>query len=264
MEISLDTILSVLRKCIALMIILALVAGIGAYFVSEYLITPTYTAVAKINVVTSKDATSASEANTGTSYITKILKTCTQLLQANSFVQGVKEELAVDYVPRLVFESSEDSTIILIKAYDSDPKKACDIASVAATRSTDYISDMTSGMATVKIYDNPIVPVSPSSPNSFKNSALAALAVAAAVFVIYLLAELLGTKVKSEKELSARFPEIPIIAAIPDFYYGAKNSKKYYSYDKYGYSYGNYGGYGNYAVGSDGSDKNEKKDNNKA
>ncbi len=232
MELSLEVILRALKKAAVLMIILAIIAGACAYFVSEYYIAPIYCATAKINIIGNANAESLTEINNSHVYANRIVKTCIVILQAGDFSEAVKEAAAVDHSPSLSFSYNEETTIIEITASDVDPNTAFKLASVAAELTETYLVDKNNAeLISVKPVETPKMPKSPVSPSPVKNALIAFVCVAFVVLAIQVIRELFGTKVKNEAELSRRY-NIPVIASIPDFNTNSKNYAKHYYYGK--------------------------------
>ncbi|MBP5662530.1 MAG: hypothetical protein J6X30_05205 [Clostridia bacterium] len=234
MEITLENVLTVLRKCFVRMLVAALVVGIGAYLVSRYMIAPTYVSTAKLNIVVPIEARENSVASSSSAwvYANRQVLTCVELLQSNSFAKIVRENAVIDHNASFKVTYNEDSTIITITASDNTPKEALKVALTAAEYANDFIAEKNDALLSVVIVDMPEEPRAQIAPHPLRNVALAAVAAAAIVFAIELLRETLGTKVKNENEL-ARHYEYPVIAVIPDFNDAAHHSKNDYYYSSY-------------------------------
>ena len=233
MEISLDLVVNVLRKSLIIILIFALIAGVGTYFFSEFYITPTYASTAKVNIIGKEDAQSLTETNNGFVFASRLVDTCTQILKSRNFLMAVKEAVGLDYTPDVSFSYVENTTVLIINAYDSDAETACEIAQAAMSLANEYIVEKTSAQVSIKEFEDPRVASNPTSPDPIKNAILAVVIISVIIFVIQLLREMFDTKIKDEEELVNRY-NLPIMAAIPDFVDSHKHSSYYstYSYSR--------------------------------
>ncbi len=218
MEISLETIWRTLQKHIILIIIISIAAGVLTYTASELLITPQYVSQAKINILAEQDSEmTASQSLSSFSYINKILKTCTQVLDTRDFKELVRSKVELDYSPQLNFSYDSDSTVLVIKSSDSNPTVAYDFARATVECVGGYIEEKMATTVVAILVETPELPQKPDSPKSSVNAVLVMICAVILTYGIELLIELFGKKIKDETELTRRFPDIPIIAAIPDF-----------------------------------------------
>ncbi len=236
MEISLETVFRVLRKYAVLIIVFALVGAIGAYAASVYLIKPVYVSQMQIIVVTGtvEEKSSASQSNTEWVLALRATKTCNTILSSADYSKMIREKAALDHDPEIEFTCDDETTVIKVKVSDNDPQTAYKTATCVAETAGEWLKEKTSESITANISDSPKLPKSPASPNPVRNALLAAVLCAALIFVIELLREVLGTKVKDERELAKRYADIPVIASIPDFNESVRRSSKYYYYSGYG------------------------------
>ncbi len=236
MEISLETVFRVLRKYAVLIIVFALVGAIGAYAASVYLIKPVYVSQMQIIVVTGtvEEKTSASQSNTEWVLALRATKTCNTILSSADYSKMIREKAALDHDPEIEFTCDDETTVIKVNVSDNDPQTAYKTATCVAETAGEWLKEKTSESITANINAYPKLPKSPASPNPVRNALLAAVLCAALIFVIELLREVLGTKVKDERELAKRYADIPVIASIPDFNESVRRSSKNYYYSGYG------------------------------
>ena len=237
MEISLKTLISVLKKAVIWMIIFAILAGVGTYFAVSYFVEPTYVSVAEVNLSgqdlsSGETSSSVTQQNNKWVYANRIVKTCSEILATNNFRSKIREELKLGYNPNYSVSFDEETTILTISARDKDPTMAYRIAKTAIELADDYLDEKLSEPINAIIIEDPRVPANPSSPNKTMFAAVAAVVIAVVIFGVQLLRELLGIKVKNEVELFERY-NIPVIAVIPDFDQAARHYKKY-EYSSYG------------------------------
>ncbi len=238
MEITFDVIFRVMRKSIALILICAIVCGIGAFFVSKFILSPTYVSVLEINIIGANDSEgSVIDENNRWVFANRLVKTCREIIDTNTFKRKVKDAAGVDHKPVFSVAYDEETTIIEIKVQDKNAEDAYKIAKAVAEVVNEHLTEKTFTSVSVCVTEEPILAKSPSSPNVMLNTLLMAVIGAAAVVIIQLLREVFGTKVKDEEELQKRY-NLPVIASIPDFKEAVRNSTKY-SYTEYSSKGGN-------------------------
>ena len=232
MEISLDTILKVLRKNYIVMLAVALVAALLMFVVCEFIVSPTYEATAKVNIKSERTSDSISEDSTGMTYALRMVQTCVEILKSKDYRNTVQDAAALDHKPSYSFSAASDTTIIRITASAHDPQEAYDVVKTVAENADALIRGTVTGVE-VKVFETPDLPTSPSAPHSARNAVLTFIGAVLVFFVVVLLMELFGTKVKDEAELVKRY-DLPVIAVIPDFNDTSHKKSSYYTYESRG------------------------------
>ncbi len=234
MEITFETIFRVVRKSIALILICAVVCGTGAFLVSKYMIKPTYISVLEINIIGTQDKEGGVvNENNQWVFANRLVKTCKEIIETNTFKRKVKEVAGIDHKPTFSVSYDDETTVIGITVEDQSNVDAYKIAKAIEETVNAHLIEKTSTSVAVSVTEEPVLPQEPSSPNVMMNTALFAIIGAAVVIIVELLREIFGTKVKDEDELQKRY-DIPVIASIPDFNEVMRHSYKYnYSYSEY-------------------------------
>ncbi len=231
MEITLDIAIRVLRKSLLYIVLFALVAGIITFLACGFLVQPTYVSRTQLNLVGAENADTINAGNNSWVFANRLLKTGASILNSRDFALVVKESAGVDYMPRYSISYAEETTVMTISVSDHNPENAYKIAKAIADNANDRITEITLTSVKVVVSENPVLPKSAASPNIPSYTIIAALGAAVLVYVIQLLRQVLGTKVKDESELRKRY-NIPVLASIPDFNEAIRNSSKY-SYTDY-------------------------------
>lgn len=229
MEISLDTILKVLRKYYIAILAVALIAALLTFVICDFVVSPTYEATAKINIKSERISSSISEDSTSMTYALRMVMTCSEILKSKDYRNTVQDIAALDHKPTYTFSTSSDTTIIRITASAHDPEEAYNVAKAVAENANDLIHNAVTGVE-VTVVETPDVPNGPSAPRSARNAALAFIASALVFLAVVVLMEMLGTKVKDENELAKRY-DLPVIAVIPDFNDTTHKKSSYYAYE---------------------------------
>ena len=114
----------------------------------------------------------------------------------------------------------------------SNPAEAELIANTIAKILPDRISEIVDG-SSVRIVDYAIIPSHRSGPSMVKNTAMGILAggfLAAAIVVVrFLMDDRSKVMIKSADELRALYPDLPVLAMIPDMRVSEKKSSYYYA-----------------------------------
>lgn len=232
MEITFDAIFNVIRKSIALILICAIICGAGAFLVSKFILTPTYVSILEINIIGTQDSEGGIvNENNQWVFANRLVKTCKEIIDTNTFRRKVKEVAGVDHKPEFTVAYDEETTIIEIKVQDKSSEDAYRIARAISEIVNEHLVEKTVTSVSVCVTEEPVQPKSPSSPNVVLNTIIMAFIGAAVVVIIQILREVFGIKVKDEDELQKRYG-IAVIASIPDFNEAMRNSSKY-SYRAY-------------------------------
>lgn len=199
-----------------------LIGAVLAGLITWQLITPKYTATAKMYMVSSSTGSvvDLTDLNIGTS----LSQDYVELIQTRPVYENVIEDLKLDYtykdLKNMVSIGTVGQTRILTIAVTSeDPKEAADIANALATEAEKTLPKL---MDTPKpnIAEKAIVPEEKSAPSMKKNVAIAALGCAFIVIAILTVLFLLDDTIKSGEDLEREFGIMPL-TIIPEADLGA-------------------------------------------
>lgn len=222
-------IILVVVLCVAIMF------GYTALFVS-----PTYSASAMFYVNNS----TVSIGNTAVSLTSSQLQVAQQLvstyiiiLESRETLNEVSIESGVDYtyeeLSQMISAAPEDDTeIFRVTVESSSPIEAELIANTIAKVLPDRIADIVEG-ASVKVVDHAIIPSHRSSPTYSKVVEIGVLFGIVISFGYVTVKEIIFSSqddsIKSADDISAFFPDIPLLATIPDMRKSGKEGY-YHSY----------------------------------
>ena len=126
-----------------------------------------------------------------------------------------------------------DTAAIEITVTSTNPAEAELIANTIAKLLPDRIAEIVDG-SSVRIVDYAIIPSHRSGPSMVKNTAMGILAggfLAAAVVVVrFLMDDKSKLMIKSADELRELYPDLPVLAMIPDMRVSEKKNGYYSSY----------------------------------
>lgn len=191
----------------------ALIAGLITHFV----ITPKYTATAKMYMVSSssQSVVDLTDLNIGQS----ISGDYVELLKTRPIVEGVIQEQDLDYsynqlVNMLSLSVVNNTRIIKIDATSTDPKEAMNIANAIAEKG---VSELPKLMETPAphIAEYAIVPVNKSSPSLTKNTMIGALLGLLIMLGLFTIQFLMDDTFKTAEEIEREFGVMPL-TVIPE------------------------------------------------
>ena len=248
MEIDLLQLFRALWRNALVIILVAIIFGGIAFGGTFMFISPKYEASAMMYVNNSSVTlgnTSVSITSGELSAAQTLVSTYIVILKSRTTLDEVIQESGVPYtveqVSRMVNASAVSGTgIFKVTVQSSSPTEAELLANTIARVLPDRISDIVDG-SSVRVVDYAIVPAHRSSPSYTKNTAIGVLAGVVLVAGIICLREILTSGedviIHSSDDLAELFPDIPVLAVVPDMrmtskkgYYSAYSS--YYGSDK--------------------------------
>ena len=231
----------VLWKNVLAIALVAVLIGAAAFGYTAFMITPTYQATAALYVNNSSFSLgqtsfsiSASDLNTSNSLVSVYL----YILKSRTTMEDVIKEANLTYTPeelsKMVFAKGINSTgAFEVTVTSTSPSEAELIANTIAKLLPDRIAEIVDG-SSVRIVDYAIIPSHRSGPSMVKNTAMGILAggfLAAAVVVVrFLMDDKSKLMIKSADELREMYPDIPVLAMIPDMRVSEKKNGYYSSY----------------------------------
>lgn len=203
-------------------IALAAIIGGGAMFAyTKLLVTPLYKSSAMMYVNNSdfsvgSTKVSLSDLNAAQS----LVDTYAVILKSRGTLEKVIDEAQLPYtyeeLNKMVETGAVNNTeIFSITVTSADPEEATKIANTIVDVLPDRISEIMDG-SDVRTVDFAVVPSVKSSPSTSKNMMLGILAGFVAACAVIIVIELMDTKIHSEDYLLTEYPDIPLLAVIPD------------------------------------------------
>lgn len=216
-EIDLFELFRAILKHIKLIIVLCILFGLGGFFGTKLLITPTYTASTSIYLIPQINESGALDYNSQIAN-SKLVTNVVNLLTQNNIMSEVAKDVGLENassVKKCVTVTNQtDTEIVTITATTTDPKLSKDIAN--GTVNT-FIKTMQKNLhvRNIEVVDKAKLSYIPSGPNVKKNTLLATMV----GFVLgcgyatlrFLFDNRLRTKEEAEKYLG-----IPVFCEIPE------------------------------------------------
>lgn len=226
------------KHALLIILVTVLCAAIGFAY-AKYLVTPLYQSGILIYVNNNSFSlgdTSVSISSGDISASRSLTNTYAVILNARSTLEEVAAESGLDYtyddLKNMVTSAAENNTEVLRVTVTSDsPSDAKTLANTIAKVLPRRINEIIDG-STARIVDYAVLPDRRYKPSYTKTTAIAGLLGAVLASGIVILRMLTDTIVHDEDTLKNIYPEIPILAAIPELraptstgygYYGSKS-----------------------------------------
>jgi len=220
-----------------LIVLVMILLGALAFSYAMFFVTPMYQATAKMYVNNKSISVGSSVLSiSDISAAKELLNTYVEILHTRETLEVVIENTGVEYtyeqLSRMISASSvNDTEIFAITVTGPDPKEAKDIVDqivkILPDRITNVITD-----TQPRLVDKAVTPVNRSSPSYTRYAVIGMLVGFVLTCGIIIIIDLMDTTMRSEDYLTQNYPEIPVLAIVPDMYETKKRSYSYY------YSYG--------------------------
>ena len=211
----------------------AVVVGVGALFYTMKLVTPLYQANITVyvnNVRSGERIDYISGSNLQASQ--QLVNTYSNIIKSDTVLSKVAEEAGVDYTPdemRKILTTKQVGETEMFNVYivHPDPAEAAHIANAVATVAPAEIEGFVEG-SSAKIIDYAKVPDKRFSP-SYSRSAVLGAAVGGILALAYVTIRcLLDVRIKEEEDLTALFA-LPVLGQIPSFDDAAPGKRSAYA-----------------------------------
>jgi capsular polysaccharide biosynthesis protein len=229
------------------LVLAVVIFGAAAFGYTYFFIDPLYQSSTLLYVNNSDislGATSFTISNADLTAAQKLVNTYVVILKSRTALSEVIEEAGLNYsyedLKDMISAAAVNSTEVFeVVVTSKDPAEAERIANTIANVLPEKIADIVSG-SDVRIVDYAVIPSHRSSPSYTRNTAIGMLLGLVLSAAAVILAGMFDDNIRSEDYLAQAYPDIPLLAVIPDMV-GGKHSGGYYRYGGNGY-YG-YGGY---------------------
>ncbi len=215
-QINLEKFLFVVKRRIIWVLIIALVAGLAAGFVTKLLVKPEYVSYATFYVQSSEQQQS-SITQQQIQAAKSLVDTYIVFLRGNDFLEDVAKTAGVDYTysqirARMEASSVNSTEVFKVSISDTDPKTAYMIATVLSNKAPALIEGISGGK--VSVIDKPQMPTAPNSTGAKRNAVLGAALGAVVAFAAFFVMEILDVTIYSEEDITEEF-KYPVIGTIP-------------------------------------------------
>lgn len=219
-EIDLRELFFILRKRIAIILLLVIFSVAASGIVSYFVLDKQYQASTTIIVGSSNAYYDNKELQlSDITMYQKLLKTFSEIAKSRMVSEKVIKDLSLSISPdalqkKIAVTSVGDTQMMTIKVTDLDPQIAASIANKLANIFKSEVAQLMK-VQNVEIIDPAVVPASPIKPRPTLNMAIAfVLALMIGVGLAFLL-EYLDHTVKTPDDVE-KFLELPVLGTIPD------------------------------------------------
>ncbi len=233
--IDLRNLLMVLKDHLIVIIVAMIACGVVGFTLSTFVIEKQYTSEALLYVENSADKSSDSAININDiNAAQKLVNTCQILFTSDYMLNQLEEELpqynytSNDYADMITIESVNSTEVLQISVVTNSPEKSTVIADKLVELSQlEYMRVIKNG--SIAVVSNAIYPENHTFPSATTFTAIGLLIGLCGAYFVFLIIELLDTKVKPDDDLAKKY-DIPVFAEIMDFLAVDKSDYKYTSY----------------------------------
>ena len=240
-EIDLLALIRVFWKNILIIALVAVLFGCATFGVTAFMLEPEYQATASMYVNNSSfslGSTSFSVTSGDLSASTSLVSVYLYILESRTTLEEVIQAANLTYTPSELKKMISTSSVSKTGAFEvtvtsTNPAEVELIANSIAKVLPERIAEIVDGTS-VRIVDYAIIPSRRSGPDIIKNTVLGILIggflSAAWVVVKYLLNDTSRMMIQSVDDLRAMYPDIMVLATIPDMRLAEKKNGYYSTY----------------------------------
>lgn len=219
--IDLSKIFSTLKKRIVYILLIALVGTTISGCITNFFITPKYTASVQLHVYSNSNnriGSSSSISSGDYDASQKLVNTYLVVVKSNTFREKVADKLGgnitANQIKRMVTCAQiEDTLAFQVNVTSTSPQQAMDIANAIAEACPEEIVRILK-VGGVEVIDYATLPTSPSSPDLNRNLLIGFVVAFFAAFIFFYIKELFDTSIHDQRDLESEF-DIPILGTVP-------------------------------------------------
>lgn len=220
-EIDLRKVFLMLKKKVAIILIIAFIGAALSGCITNLLITPKYTAGVSFYVNNNNDNLVGSSGTISSSDLDaseKLVNTYMFVVKSRTFLNKVADKLSdgitTAQLENMIKTSQVESTLAFqVNVTSKDPNLSAEIANTIAELAPDEIVRVLK-VGGVEVIDYASAPSKPSSPNLKKNVLIGFAVAFIAAFAVFFIKELFDTRIMTESDLTRDF-DIPVLGTVP-------------------------------------------------
>ena len=240
-ELDLFQVVNILWQKALIIILAATIFGAASFAGTFFFISPKYKATTSMYVNNSSfsfGATSFSITSSELSASNTLVSTYIYILESRTTLEEVISEAGLGYTYEDLEKMIDARAVSDTAAFDvtvesENPVEAELVANTIAKILPDRIAEIVDG-SSVRIVDYAIIPAHRSSPSYIKNTLIGALIggilCSAVVLAVFVTSEKRNVDIRSVDDLKDMYPDIPVLALIPDMRISGKKGYYYSSY----------------------------------
>ena len=235
-EIDLLKVAQVLLRKAKFIIAITLLVAAAAFGVTYYLITPMYTSTAMMYVNNSSISVGSTSFSISSAELTaaqSLVDTYIVILKSRTCLEEIIDQCSLEYSYEELYDMIESGSvnsteIFNIDVTSPDPYEAERIANTITQVLPERIASIVDG-SDVRIVDYAVVPSERTSPSYTLNTVIGALVGFVFAAAIVILRYLFDDQIHEEDYLTQTYPNIPLLAVVPDMLASEGKGHYYYS-----------------------------------
>ena len=220
-QIDLREIFQIIRKYLALIIIIPIIfAAVGAA-VSIFFIDRIYESSTTLIVMQDIDA-KREISKTDVDLSKSLIYTYAEMAKSNTVLENTAKALNIDKLNKkdITISPVKDTQILMVTVQNADPDLAKNIADTLVKQFTSEIQRITK-TNNVSVVDYARLPIEPIRPDIIMNTVISGILGTMLIILSIFLKESLDNTVKTEKDIE-NFVGISVIGSVPNFNQGGK------------------------------------------
>ncbi len=203
--------LTLLKKHLALVIVLPIVCAVAMGVVAYGFMPNVYTAETSLYVLSQSSSESSTSLQSDLSASQLVANDVAALLESSRVIDAAAVQLGLEDLSGydVSVTSSTSSRVITISVEGEDPQGAADVANAMAENVSEVVIEVMN-VQSVSIVDEAVAPVNPSGPNRTMYVAVAFLAGLFIAVAIVVLIDMLNTKIRNSEDAEALLG-VPVI-----------------------------------------------------
>lgn len=200
----------------------AIVCGIAANMLVKRFVPKKYVSTVKFYASVNYSVTDISGINTQYTYTKSAVESYTEILKSNDYYDKVVGLCGNDDITRNFLLSSvsvttlNDTNIMYITVTSPSPEISYNIAKTISDTAGDAIT-ATDEYAIIRVIETPEEAKAPTGSAYLSYTAIGAVFGALIVVAAAIIKDAMNTKILSQERLKQRYPNIPVLAEIPEF-----------------------------------------------
>lgn len=205
----------------------AVICALGAFIISNYLITPTYQSRLSLYVFNG-ESHSKEASNNDLIMAQRLVNSYMAVLQSDKFLNSVIKDVGLDVTPKVLsknikMSAMKDTELFEIIVSSATPNTAFKIANSFAKLAPQGVERIVQTGRT-EIVDTPIMAEKPSAPNILQCVVIGAILGLLFSSGMIIVTDMFDTKIKSKEDIINRY-SVPILGSIPLCTEDKKNAK---------------------------------------
>ena len=238
-EIDLLKVAQVLLRKAKFIIAITLLVAVATFAVTYFFITPMYTSTAMMYVNNSSFSLGNTSFSISQGELTAaqgLVDTYIVILKSRTCLESIIDQCSLEYDYEELYDMIESEAVNSTEIFSIDvtsksPHEAERIANTITQVLPERISSIVDG-SDVRIVDYAVVPSERTSPSFTLNTVIGALVGFVLAAAIVILRYMLDDQIHEEDYLTQTYPNIPLLAVVPDML--ASEGKGYYYYSSSG------------------------------